>query len=235
MRRPTERRPIGARQLGGSDEGRHHADRRLCSLAGASHRVADRLTTGLRAGVGGQGRRRSGRREMSAPIAPDAPISRGGLGMMGQRGCAQSVVANVRSRVCGSESRPRWSPNGEHLPLVRYAFEDVSATALESESAACHEILDCARHQNLAGPGQSGDAGSDVNGKPADIVLAGRGNRHRTAGPGRVGVTRPITPTGARPLPPVGGVHRSHMATCRQAVVTTLSISASDVSRTKLR
>jgi hypothetical protein len=37
------------------------------------------------------------------------------------------------------------------------------------------------------------------------------------------------------PGPPVGGIHRSHMATCRQAVVTKLSISASDVSRTKLR
>ena len=37
------------------------------------------------------------------------------------------------------------------------------------------------------------------------------------------------------PLPPVGGVRWSHIATCRQAVVTRRSISASDVSRTKLR
>ena len=47
-----------------------------------------------------------GHARCGTPLLPTRRFLVGGLRMMGQRGCARSVVPNVRSRASGSESRP---------------------------------------------------------------------------------------------------------------------------------
>jgi len=59
-------------------------------------------------------------------------------------------------------AEPRLDSNGKRVPRARDALEVVGAAIVEVETGSNHEILDRARHENLAGAGKSGDAGAEV-------------------------------------------------------------------------
>jgi hypothetical protein len=58
----------------------------------------------------------------------------------------------------------------EDPPLARDAFQSFRSAIREAQARASDQILDGARHQNLAGGGEGGDAGADVDGDAADVV-----------------------------------------------------------------
>jgi len=58
-----------------------------------------------------------------------------------------------------------------HAPRVLEALEQVTAAVAEAQRRAQHELLDRARDEDLARPGQTDDAGAEVHRDPGQVAV----------------------------------------------------------------
>src|SRR5262245_47007473 len=68
-----------------------------------------------------------------------------------------------------------WPPcrsagDGEELPVAGDALELVPSSVFEVDARADRQISDGARREDLAGPGERGDARRDMDGHAADVL-----------------------------------------------------------------
>src|ERR671915_2352675 len=61
---------------------------------------------------------------------------------------------------------------GEQLPGVAEALQCVGPAVLQVDAGAGDQVPDGSRDQHLAGPGGGHDPGAEVDGDPADVVVA---------------------------------------------------------------
>jgi hypothetical protein len=80
------------------------------------------------------------------------------------------ALSCLRPTVSATSGRVRRRRDREQPPLAGDALELGDAAVLEVQVRAGDEILDRGGDEHLAGPGERGDASTDVDGEPGDLV-----------------------------------------------------------------